>query len=291
MNLGLTLTLLTALGWALFDVARKRLALAVSPVALTVWLPLGQVPLLAFWALWAGPGALPTASVAPMLASMALNVLGLLGFMQAVRWSPLSLTIPLLSFTPVATSLLAWVFRGQVPTLAQIGGAALVVAGAVALGLGSGLGQGLGAFLKDRGVRRMAGAALAWSLTAVLDQVALERGAGALYAPALSLGVGVMLGAVMLVRGQGGLLKETFVQLRRLPLLAPATFALGAVALAVQLEALRHAPVGFIETIKRGTGMAAAILFGRLVFHEPVNPAKLAAVALMTTGVGLVVLG
>lgn len=291
MNLGLTLTLLTALGWALFDVARKRLALAVSPVALTVWLPLGQVPLLALWALWAGPGTLPAASVAPMLASMALNVLGLLGFMQAVRWSPLSLTIPLLSFTPVATSLLAWAFRGQVPTLAQIGGAALVVAGAIALAHGSGSGQGLGTFLKDRGVRRMAGAALAWSLTAVLDQLALERGAGALYAPTLSLGVGVMLGAVMLVRSQGGALKEALVRLRHLPLLAPATFVLGAVALAVQLEALRHAPVGFIETIKRGTGMAAAILFGRLVFHEPVNPAKLAAVALMTAGVALVVLG
>ena len=291
MSLGRTLTLLTALGWALFDVARKRLALAVPPMALTVWLPLGQVPLLALWAVWAGPGALPTASVAPMLASMALNVLGLLGFMQAVRWSPLSLTIPLLSFTPVATSLLAWAFRGQVPTLAQIGGAALVVAGAIALAHGSGSGQGLSAFLRDRGVRRMAGAALAWSLTAILDQVALERGAGALYAPLLSLGVGVMLGAVMLLRRQGGLLKEAFVQLRRLPLLAPATFTLGAVALAVQLEALRHAPVGFIETVKRGTGMAAAILFGRLVFHEPVNPAKLAAVALMTTGVALVVLG
>lgn len=291
MTLGLALTLSTAVAWALFDVARKRLAQRVSPLSLTVWLPLGQVPVLALWALEAGPGRLPFSSLAPLAASVALNVLALLGFMLAVRESPLSLTIPILSFTPVATSLLAWAFRQQVPTLPQVGGALLIVLGAVVLARGvRNEGPHPTPFLRDRGVRFMMGAALAWSLTALLDQVALERGAGALYAPTLSLGVGLLLGTVLLLRGQGPHLREALQKLKTWPFLTGGTFILGAVALVVQLEALRHAPVGFIETVKRGTGMAAAILFGRLVFQEPIHAAKLLATLLMTIGVALVVL-
>lgn len=45
-TLGLTLTLLGALGWTLFDLVRKRLAQEALPAPLTVWLPLGQTPLL-----------------------------------------------------------------------------------------------------------------------------------------------------------------------------------------------------------------------------------------------------
>ena len=139
-------------------------------------------------------------------------------------------------------------------------------------------------------MRAMLLAALAWSLTAVLDQVALERGAGYAYAPALSLGVGLSLGALMLLQGQGPVLRATARTLLARPLLLAAALFLGAAALAVQLESMRFAPVGFIETVKRGTGMAGAILFGRLLFREPIGPPKVVAVLLLTLGVGLVVL-
>jgi multidrug transporter EmrE-like cation transporter len=63
----------------------------------------------------------------------------------------------------------------------------------------------------------------------------------------------------------------------------------GAVALVVQLEAFRWAPVGFIEVVKRGVGMTSAVVLGRLAFGEPLDGRKLAAVALLTGGVALVV--
>jgi drug/metabolite transporter (DMT)-like permease len=289
-TLGLTLTLLGALGWTLFDLVRKRLAQEALPAPLTVWLPLGQTPLLVAWAASAGSLGLPRACLLPMAASIALNVVALVAFMRAVRRSPLSLTIPLLSLTPVGTTLLGWAFRHQVPTGFQAAGIALVLAGAVALGLRSGTWPGLRAYRREPGVRDMLLAALAWSLTAVLDQVALERGAGYGYAPALSAGVGLSLGALMLLRGQGPVLRTTARTLLARPLLLAAALFLGAAALAVQLESMRFAPVGFIETVKRGTGMAGAVLFGRLLFREPIGLPKVVAVLLLTLGVGLVVL-
>ncbi|MCX6548353.1 MAG: hypothetical protein NTW40_10000, partial [Acidobacteria bacterium] len=56
-----------------------------------------------------------------------------------------------------------------------------------------------------------------------------------------------------------------------------------------QIEAFRWAPVGFIEVVKRGVGMASAILLGRFVFGESLDGRKWVAVALLTLGVGLVV--
>lgn len=290
-SLGLTLALLGALGWTLFDVVRKQLTQKVLPTLLTVWLPLAQVPLLVAWAATTGPFLIPRASLLPMGCSIALNVGGLLAFMQAMRLSPMSLTIPLLSFTPVGTTLIGWLLRNQTPTHLQVGGVALVVAGAFTLGLRSAQWPGLKAYARDPGVRRMAIAALVWSLTSVIDQVALERGAGYWYAPVLTAGVGLLLGAILLLRGQGPALGEAGKILSRHPALMATAVVIGSAALAVQLESLRIAPVGFIETVKRGIGMTGAIVFGRLVFKEPIGVQKIIAVLLLTLGVGLVVMG
>ena len=290
-SLGLTLALLGALGWTFFDVARKRLTQKVLPTMLTVWLPLAQVPLLCAWAASTGPVVIPQVSLLPMAWSIALNVGGLLAFMQAMRLSPMSLTIPLLSFTPVGTTLIGWMLRHQTPTYPQLGGVALVVAGAFTLGMKSGQWPGLAAYRRDPGVRRMAIAAVIWSLTAVIDQVALERGAGYWYAPAITAGVGLLMGAIMLLRGQGTALGQAGRVLLKHPVLVIATLVIGSAALAVQLESLRIAPVGFIETVKRGIGMTGAIVFGRLVFKEPIGAPKIIAVVLLTLGVGLVVMG
>ena len=290
-SLGLTLALLGALGWTLFDVARKKLTQKVLPTMLTVWLPLAQVPLLVAWAASTGPLLIPRASLVPMAFSIILNVGGLLAFMQAMRLSPLSLTIPLLSFTPVGTTLIGWLLRNQTPTQIQLGGVALVVAGAITLGLKSHQWPGLRAYGKEPGVRRMAIAAVIWSLTAVIDQVALERGAGYWYAPAITAGVGLLLGAILLLRGQGSALRAAGSILIKHPALMATAVIIGSAALAIQLESLRIAPVGFIETVKRGVGMTGAIVFGRLVFLEPIGAPKIIAVLLLTLGVGLVVMG
>jgi drug/metabolite transporter (DMT)-like permease len=288
--LGLVLTVAAATLWSGFDAIRKGLARQVSPAALGVWLPLAQVPLLALWAAWRDPMSLPYASLPPMAGSTLLSLLGVLWFMRALRHSPMSITVPLLSFTPVGAMLLAWLFRHQVPTMPQMMGALLVLGGATVMGIRSAQWPGLHAYARDPGVRYMLGAALVWSMTAILNQMALERGANAWYAPALSLAVGLLMTATLLAMGQRTLLKESCKTLMRLPGLALPGLILGGAALAIELEALRVAPVGFIEIVKRGLGMSGAIVFGRVFFGEVVSLPKLLAILLMTVGVALVVI-
>lgn len=287
--LGLTLTLSTALCWAFYDALRKRLARDVIPVYLGLLLPLAQAPLLALWAATREPFGLPAAALMPLAGSSLLNVFALVFFLGALRLSPLSLTIPLLSFTPVVSTTLAWIFRGQVPTPAQYAGAALVVTGATILGLSGGAWKGFTAFLREPGVRRMAIVALLWSCTGVLDQTAVARGAGWWYAPILTGTVAFILLLWAVLRGQGRPLIEAIRPLLSLPLLAGVAIVIGAAALAIQIESFRWAPIGFIEVIKRGTGMGSAVVLGRLAFGEPLTGQKWAAVALLTLGVALVV--
>lgn len=288
-GIGLVLTLVGALAWALFDALRKRLAREVSPVYLGLLLSLVQAPLLALWAATREPFGLPVACLLPLAASALLNGVAVVLFLDALRLAPMSLLIPLLSFTPVISTTLAWVFQGQAPGLAQYAGAFLVVLGAGVLRLGSGPWGGLGATLREPGVRRMLLVAFLWSCTSVLDQTAVNRGAGAWYAPVVTAAVAALMLLWTALRGQVRAFLQAAVPLASRPLLAGLAVVIGAGALAVQIEAFRWAPVGFIEVVKRGTGMASAVLLGRFVFGEPLNGRKLAAVALLTLGVALVV--
>ncbi len=286
-GIGLAFTLAAALGWALFDALRKRLSREVSPVHLGLLLPLAQAPLLALWAFSREPLGLPLACLWPLVASALLNSLALVLFLDALRLSPMSITIPLLSFTPVLSTTLAWLFRGQTPALVQYGGAALVVGGAALLGGGSW--RDLRASVREPGVRRMALVAVLWSGTGVLDQLAVSRGAGAWYAPALTAVVALLLFLWAAFRGQLRSFLAAVGPLVSQPLVAGTAVVIGALALAVQIEAFRWAPVGFIEVVKRGVGMASAVLLGRFVFGESLDSRKWVAVALLTLGVALVV--
>jgi len=286
-GIGLAFTLAAAVSWALFDALRKRLARDVSPVHLGLLLPLAQAPLLALWAASREPLGLPLACLSPLVASALLNSLALVLFLDALRLSPMSITIPLLSFTPVLSTTLAWLFRGQTPALAQYAGAALVVLGAVLLGGGSW--RSLAASAGEPGVRRMALVAVLWSGTGVLDQLAVFRGAGAWYAPAVTAAVALLLFLWAAFRGQLQAFLAAAGPLVARPLVAGTAVAIGAAALAVQIEAFRWAPIGFIEVVKRGIGMASAVLLGRFVFGESLSGRKWVAVALLTLGVALVV--
>jgi drug/metabolite transporter (DMT)-like permease len=279
-----------------FDLARKVLSRHLAPVPMVCLLGAASVPLFgAAVALGHGvaiaPGYLP-----PAAASVVLNALANLAFIQAVRLSPLSVTIPLLSLTPAFTALLAIPVLGERPSGRAAIGIALVVAGALWLQLPSrasraaaasaGAATPWRALLSQRGAWAMLSAALCWSLAIPLDKLAVSR-AGAPF-HGLFLTAGVALTAFALLLGQRRLgelagVREGWASFF-LALLA-STLALG-----LQLFALRWVLAGLVETLRRGIGNLMAVALGRLVFAEPVTSAKLAAIAVMTLGVALIIL-
>ncbi len=272
-----------------FDLFRKVLVRHLAPVPMVVLLALASVPLFGAAVLFGGPVTVQEAYWLPALGSVALNVVANLTFLQAVRISPLSVTVPLLSLTPVFTALLGFAVLGEKPAPLDLVGIALVVIGAFWLNLGM-TEEGPSsarAFLSQPGAWLMAGTALLLSLTIPLDKLAVGRASPPFHGLILTAGIALGSLAVLAFQNRWGELAG----LRRG--WRPFVLALvsSTLALSFQLVALKAGVlVSLLETLKRGIGNLLAVVLGRAAFGETVTPGKLAAALLMAAGVALILL-
>lgn len=284
-----------ALAWTGFDLVRKVLVQEVRPVALLFTLTGLQVPLFVLWAHlegWRlpGPGFWDLGYWAPGTGSIVLNLVASVLFITALRLSPLSLTIPLLSLTPVFTTLLGIPLLGEVPGTFEWVGIALVVVGVFSLhvnpGTGVPPGEVLAAFISEKGSMMMVAVALMWSVTMPLDRLALDHAGQGFHGLALSVGIAGGLGLWLVGRGELGQVRAA----GRRPWFLGLAVGASAAALGLQLVAIQLAPVAVVETVKRGLGNASSAALGALVFDETVTGWQWAAVALMAVGVGCILL-
>jgi drug/metabolite transporter (DMT)-like permease len=286
----LLLVVASSLGWSGLDLLRKLLLREVAPVALLVLLTLGAVPLFAAW-VWIGGVAAPGPGyLAPALASVLLNAVAGLLFLQGMRLAPISVAIPLLSLTPVFTTLSAIPLLGERPSAAGVAGILLVIAGAIWLNWPrrpagpAGMAPAGDPRRPLYGAVMVAGTALLWSLTPPLDKMAVERAGAPLHGLVLSGGVALAVFGVLAFQGGLGELGRV----RRVPGLLALALVVSTAALGFQLLAMPMIFVGTIETLKRGLGNCMSLIYGRLLFGEAVTPSKILAVGLMAGGVGLI---
>ena len=278
--MGFLLGVASALCWSGLDVVRKALAGKASPTALSVFLMVGLLPFLGAWAAWDRTWVTDAQYWPPAVASMVMNALANVLFMQSVQLSPLSRTVPFLSLTPVFSAVAAIPLLGEVPGVMHWAGIGLVVVGALVLN--SDLSTSWWkAVLHEKGVPFMIAVAALWAVSTALDKRALPHASPASHSFLLSLGGASILLVWLLLRGTHGELRE----LRGAPrgLLALMIGFAGA-AVALQMTALLFLWVSVLETLKRAFGVLGSILFGRLFFTEPVTPRKLVAAGLMVAG-------
>ncbi len=281
--------LAAGLAFAMLDLLRKLLSRTERPSVVVSYLVGGQVVIFGAWLLVA-PVAWPSSSYWPPLAlAVVANFIANLLFLEALRRSPLSRTVPFLALSPAFAALSGLLVLGENLEARQWWGIALVVTGALALNLeqgGLGPRAALRALREEPGSLMMVGTAACWGLAAPFDKMALQRTELRLHAFFLALGIGVLLLAMMSWRRRLAALR---VGSRPLVLMLVA-IVVAMAALSAQLVAYRAGPVGLAETIKRVMGMCAAVLLGRLLFSEPVTAAKLRGILLMAFGVALIVL-
>jgi drug/metabolite transporter (DMT)-like permease len=272
----LSLAVASALAWACFDLARRYLAARVSAWTLVLGVTAGALPPLVAWGLVAGEWRVGSGYALPAAGSVVLNLGANFAYSRAFQLSPLSVTLPMLSLTPVFTALFGAAFlRESIPA---VGWAAilLVVAGAALLGVSRD-------FRFEPGSVLMLLVALLWSAALLLDKLALRSGSANVHA--LVLNGGVAIGALAALAATRRLADARALG-RHLPLLAAAVLC-GATALTLQLLALAAVPVGLLETLKRGVGGTLAVVWGRAFFREPVTARKVLAVVALVAGVAV----
>lgn len=287
----LALIVASSLGWSGFDLLRKVLVQRIAPLPLLFVLTLGQVPLFAVWWL-VQPQSTAAGYWGPAVLSVLLNVAANISFLLAIKWSPLHLTIPLLSLIPVLTTVLAIPVLGELPGLRQWLGIGLVVAGAVALHLAHPVGparrQGLGVLVSDlrreRGSLMMLVVVLAWSLTLPLDKLAIQAAGVPFHGVVLTVGVAFGMLVAMAARRELGEMRQVL----RAPGMAALAVVISTLALGLQLLAMIQVYVSLVETLKRGIGNLMALVWGRFLLREPVTTGSVWAVVVMVLGVALI---
>lgn len=277
-------TSLSSVAWSLFDFSRKKLAAKFEPIPVVIWLMLLQTPLFFLflaserWIVAPAPYWLPAA------ASILLNAIANVCFIFAVQLAPLSLAIPMLSLGPVFSVLAGFGLLGEAVSTRQLGGIAVIVASAYALGRAGALHgrreQGDGRIAK--GLLLMTLVAALWSTTPVLDKICLQ------YVPASEHGFLQCLSVALILLGLNRAKGKNNIRLSQLKTGALwfgiAVFVAWA-ALMTQFWAIQLVTVGIFESLKRAIGMFSALLLGLVFFNEPVTRGKALAIVAMAAGV------
>ena len=291
--MGLLLAALASISFVILDILRKVLGGRLPTAAIVIGINLGSgfvfLLALAFRGGWAFDLLfLLIAGVEAITITIAS-----IFYVQAVTMSPLSLTIPYLSFTPVISAVIGMFALGEIPSPRGFTGIGLVVAGALILhtGDGSRFRDLLYAPFREPGSWRMLAVAAIFGVTTVLDKIAIRHGSEPLLGLVLTLGSSAILGGVVLLRSR--LMPSEWGPERaqrkpwKEPLLYLAALVAGMAVLS-QFFAYSYLFVSYVETIKRAGGLFS-VLIGIVAFREGNFRRRLPAAALMVLGITLIV--
>lgn len=214
-----------------------------------------------------------------------LNVITAWAYVKAIGLSDLSLTVPMVSFTPLFLLITSPLILGEIPAPLPIAGIVLIVLGSYLLHFRPdrrGLLGPLRSLVAEPGPRWMLLVALLWSVTANVDKIGVRSSSPLFWALAVNGFVaGVMLPVVC-----------WRLRRRQSPVKGNARFLLGvgfcgALTSLCQMTAISVAPVPQVIAIKR-TSMLLSVLWGHCFFGEKDLRSRLGAAAVMLTGVVLI---
>jgi drug/metabolite transporter (DMT)-like permease len=257
-------------------VAWLRLAFSLPPlIVLLVVLPAPDLDRDFFLSFF---GALPLEIAAVML------------YIKALRISPLSLTLPFLSLTPLFLILFSWLVAGDRVSLAGAVGIGTVTLGGYVLNLGSlrsGILAPLRAIAQERGSIYMIVVALIYSVTSSLGKRAVMHSSPAFFAATYYTTLTACFLPVVIVT-QGGF--RQFREALRLHVRDAALPSLfHAIMVITHFYAVSMANVAYMVSIKRSSLLIGS-LYGFLYFGEKDVKERLAGALLMFGGFLVIVL-
>lgn len=282
------LTLASSLFWAGFDLTRKRLTQELPTLHLAFFLIGGQIPFYLVWIFVQDLDQFSSAYWLPGSLCALSNLYGNLVFLKAIQISQISLTIPMLTLTPVFSALISYAMMDESLAPKQMLGIGLIVTGSMiiqGMALLKFLSKGRSHSDKNNylGILLMTTVAFAWSVTAALDKFSMQVVSAPVHALVQCLFISVTIFLYIKMSRQPEPLKlhSSAFKIYALALLV------GVLALSTQLLALKGMYVGLFEATKRSAGIIFSIAFGALFFAEDLRVSKLIGGAIIITGVWL----
>jgi len=287
-HLWIVLSLTSAFSLATSDALTKRIITPGNEYVIA-WLRIvySLPALIAAMALTPAPPLDKTFFLA-FCAALPLEVLAVLLYYKALRVSPLSLSLPFLSFTPVFLMLFSRIIMGEAVSLIGAAGIALIALGGYSLNL-SALREGpLGPFkavLRERGSLYMLIVAMIYSATSALGKLAITHSSPAFFGATYYLALAVCLLPVITFQ-KGG--RQFHIQIKSTAKAALLPGAFDALHSVTHFFAVSMANVAYMIAIKR-LSLIIGSLYGFLLFGERNIRERLFGALLMFAGFVVIV--
>lgn len=278
----LAFAILTAFFESLKDVSSKH-SLKSLDVYIVAWVAnifavIFLIPLL----LLAGIPKIEPQFWIALLVGGSLNVVSFTLYIRALQVADLSLTVPLVTLTPLFLLVTSPLIVQENPTFADAIGISLIVVGSYVLNLRerkNGYFAPLRALFRNQGSRFMLMVAFIWSITSNFDKVGVVNSSPLFWSTALYSYLAVGMFPIAFFNS-----RRKFAQI--LPNLKPLMLIgfFHATAITFQMIAVSYTLVTQVIAIKRMSALIS-VLFGHFLFHERGLRERLFGAVVMVLGV------
>ncbi|WP_429221579.1 EamA family transporter [Methanobacterium oryzae] len=216
-----------------------------------------------------------------------LNLLATVFHMKSIKKSDLSVTVPLMAFTPLFLLITAPLIIGEYPTLLGIIGVVLIVIGSYVLNFNDkekGYLTPFKAMLEEHGPRLMLVAAFLLSLSSTVDKIGVLNSSPIFWAFSVHIFTTLTLAPILLYEIENHL-KISSTELKIL--ISIGIFS--ALSIIFQMTAISLTLVAYVIAIKR-TSIVISVLLGHFIFKEIDIKERLLGASIMIIGVILITL-
>ena len=199
-------SLLTAISEATKDAILKKGLERIDEYVIAWLLRTLPLPFLLSLLLFVPIPPVDTTFFLALLGGGLINVVTTVMYVKAIKLSPLSLTLPMLTFTPAFLLLTSPLMVGEFPSVVGVMGVVLIVLGAYTLNIKdikSGFLSPLKALAKEKGPLLMLGVAILWSMAANFDKVGVTHSNVVFWAISIHAFISVVLLPLVVHKSEG----------------------------------------------------------------------------------------
>lgn len=216
-----------------------------------------------------------------LLIGGSLNAAATILYMKALKYSDLSITVPMVTFTPLFLLATSPLIVGEFPTFFGLVGIILIVMGSYVLNIkkrDNGYLAPFRALIKEKGPKMMLAVAFIWSITANFDKIGVQNSSPLFWAIAINIFLTIALFPIML--------HKSGKNVKTIPKNLKALLPIGlfsALGLVFQMIAISLTLVAYVISIKR-TSAVMGVLWGYLIFREKGIKERLGGAIIMVVG-------
>ncbi len=221
--------------------------------------------------------------------SIPLEILATFMYIRALRISPMSLTLPLLSLTPVFLIFVPKLLIGERVSSQGAIGVIMIGLGGYVLNIKSisdGILEPVKALTKERGSLLMAGVAFIYSITSTLGKIAINHSSALFFGTTYFIALTLIMSPICIwkVRNESGFIidKKT-----RIASILPGIFQ--TLMIISHMIAISMTNVAYMISVKR-LSLVIGVIYGLVFFKEKDAVERLTGSIIMFTGFVLIVL-